>query len=285
MKASILFLTACLLPCGHSPAMAQQESWNVLEGQAIVTLPAPGGDSAIIAAKLACKEQKWSLMLAPAEGAPMVSGPISIAVDKQSFAAQATPEAGEIRIPVSRKVLDLFKSGIRLTVQLSLEGEGTNFSLRGSRRAIEAAAPLCSPRDMSAYDNVAMSPESPDVALAAKLREPEIKAFRVATASEPVISAGDLRSEDGKRILFVQLCGSSWYFGRTNCNVAGFLEGEGPDDWRLVLDAEGAAFYADPKSLTGGWPDLLAVTKTGPDLVWRWGGEEYVFAGEAVDPE
>lgn len=253
----------------------------MVEGAAAAVLPLPAENGVVVAARLQCSEQRWSLMLEPAEGRPMISGPVTIAVDGESFATSAAPQDREIAVTVPHAALEKIRSGIRLTIRLFLHGDDVIFNLRGSRRAVEAAAPLCSPRDMSAFDQVLPSAGEADMALVTALRADDIKAFRAATSSEPEIRAGTI-APGGRKVIFGQLCGSSWYFGRTGCNIAGFAAGPGPDDWKRIFDGEGRALYADPKAATAGWPALIAVSQRpeAPDIVWRWNGTQYEFLRE-----
>jgi len=276
-----LALAALFLATGPAAAQAQS-GWTAVEGKASILLPAPSAGP-VSSASLDCSGQRWSLRLQVEDGAPVVSGPVSLGVDREQFSLTAKPDSNSVLMALPAAVVERIKSGIRLSIRLSLDGPDVDFSLRGSRRAIETAAPFCSPRDMSAFEQIALSAiERPDLELARTMRTDDIKAFRAATSSEPKLNAGVLTGEGESRIVFAQLCGSSWYFGRTGCNIAGYLIGTSGEDQPVVFDGEGAALYAVPDSGNGGWPDLIAVSPgvAGADIIWRWDGSRYSFLRE-----
>ncbi len=135
----------------------------------------------------------------------------------------------------------------------------------------------CTPPDMSAYRALTFSPFSSYMAVARGLREDDIAQFRLATSSEPELTVAMAEFGNGRRALFTRLCGSSWYFGRTGCNVTGFGPAEEEDEWRVVYDSEGAALYIDHASDEYGWPDLvtLPLRGQGKASTWRWRGSQY----------
>src|SRR5690606_19489318 len=95
---------------------------------------------------------------------------------------------------------------------------------------------------------------------------------------------------DGRRVLFTRLCGSSWYFGATGCNVTGFAPGDGATTakpWRIVYDTENVHLYTDPESAEGGWRDIvtLPVGTGGSGKVWRWSGAAYALHGDLPEEE
>ena len=159
------------------------------------------------------------------------------------------------------------------------------FSLRGSKLAIEAAEPLCSKRDMSDYEAVALSPYSSYALEGRDLRKEEIALFRTATTAEPAVAAARSTDADGRSLTFVELCGSSWYYGASGCNVAIFARTGESAPWTLVYDAEGADLYLDRSALVDGWPGIIALPRKGggDEMRWTWGGSRYVVAdGEAI---
>lgn len=275
-----LILLTGLLAAGT--ASAQQE-WAAAEGRASALLPAPAAGGPVVSASLDCAEQRWSLRLQMAAGQPTVSGPVTLSIDREPFSRTASPDGPAVAIGLTGAMLERLKSGTRLSVRLSLDGPDVLFGLRGSRRAIDAAAPLCTPRDMSAYLQVLPATVEPaDRDLGARLRDNDIKAFRAATSSEPVMNVGRLAGPGSEGITFVQLCGSSWYFGRTGCNIAGYLT-SGTDSSQ-VFDGEGTALYATRESQGRAWPDLIATGPSagGPDIVWRWQDGKYQFLRQDI---
>ncbi len=87
----------------------------------------------------------------------------------------------------------------------------------------------------------------------------------------------------------MQLCGSSWYFGDSGCNVAGFAQQGADQEWKQVFDSEGVFLFDDPDHLVSGWPDLTAIPlKSGYDEYrWAWDGAAYalVKAPDGALPE
>lgn len=264
------------------PVLAQ-ERWQAAEESAESALPAPRGETTIVSASMACAEQNWSFSLTLDSAAiePGDSG-VVLQLDSNAIAAQASLSADRIDIAVPFEILDPLKRGIGLTFQFEREewdeafGQ-PRFSLIGSRAAITAMEETCSPPDMSAYRALTFSPFSSYMAVAQGLREDDIAQFRLATSSEPELSVAMAEFGAGRRVLFTRLCGSSWYFGRTGCNVTGFGPGTGEDEWRIVYDSEGAMVYVDHSSDQYGWPDLvtLPLRARGEPSVWRWSGDGY----------
>jgi hypothetical protein len=130
---------------------------------------------------------------------------------------------------------------------------------------------------MSAYRGVTFTPFSSYMALAKRLREDDLGQFRLATSSEPELTAAMAEFGDGRRVLFTRICGSSWYFGRSGCNIAGFAPDRGENEWRLVYDTEGVLLHIDDSSDEYGWPDLvtLPLRARGEASTWRWQGSHY----------
>jgi hypothetical protein len=160
------------------------------------------------------------------------------------------------------------------------------FALRGSRIAITAAQERCSLRDMSAYTPVTFTPFSSYMALARELRKDDIAGFRLSTASEPALVAAMAEFDGGRRVLFTRLCGSSWYYGASGCNVTGFAPKAAPDaGWRVVYDTENVLLYTDPATAESGWRDIVTLPARGPGSasVWRWNGSAYALFGNLPD--
>lgn len=273
---------AMMLP---RPVAAQE--WSTQSGTAVARLPPPNAASGVSGGEMRCAEQRWSLLLllAPGIGGTIAAGsarPVAaLTVGTLTVEARAAMAAEDFSIPVASELIEPLKAGARLAIEVS-ETEpplSAEFSLRGSRRAIEAAEPECSPRDMSAYDRVVLSEKSPFMPAARDLRADEIATFRTATASEPSIAAASVDLGGGHRLLFTAICGSSWYYGRSGCNMAGFAAKASDDDWSLVYDTEGVELYVDRTSATERWPDLvtLPLRGGGDELRWTWSDGRYVL--------
>lgn len=261
------------------PAAAQE--WTMEPGTAIARLPPPTRSDGVSAAELACAERRWRLVLALEPGRVLDEGArrATIVVGALEFDAPAREAASGVEIAVAGEVIEPLKGGSRLSLDIvdAVPPLSAVFSLRGSRRAIEAAEPECSPRDMSAFESVTFSEDDPAVPLAAELRRDEIAVFRKATASEPRVAAAIVDAGDDRRLLFVRICGSSWYYGRSGCNLAGLAREADDDDWAPVYDTEGVELYLDHEAGTDGWPNLVTLPMTGggDELFWTWRGERY----------
>ena len=267
-----------------SPTYAAGNDWTHIAGESAIDLPAPTQANGIFSAALRCTEQRWSLdlTLEPGREAPTDMPSAVLAVSEQKFDIVGKAAIGGISLPLGRLAIGPLKGGIRLTVDFP-EAEpalGAAFSLRGSKAAIEAAEPLCSKRDMSGYDRITLSPYSSYVLEASELRKKEIKVFKQATASDPVLAAGVSVLDDDRKLMFIETCGSSWYYGASGCNLAGFAKTTPDSGWTLVYDAEGADLYQDNGTANDGWPNLIALPKKGggDEIVWAWNGSEYAVA-------
>lgn len=267
------------------PAQAA-DRWAADEFAPRATLPAPTGATTVTGGTLSCDAQRWSLDLALAEGTPTAEGAATLDIDGRAFATRAAAAGDGIRIAVPRAAIEPLKAGIRFT--LGAEGAigaaigRPSFPLRGSRIAITAAQDRCSLRDMAAYTPVTFTPYTSHLGLARALRKGDVAAFRASTASEPELTAAMAEFDGGRRVLFTRLCGSSWYYGASGCNITGFApetEGEG---WRAVYDTENVHLHTDPRAVTDGWPDIvtLPARNVGPGLIWRWDGKGYALKGE-----
>lgn len=273
---------ALALSLASMPALSQ-ERWQAAEERAEALLPAPQGETSTLSARMVCAEQKWSFSLTtemseiePGEGA------VDLRIDGNTIPTQATFSADGLEISVPFETLDTLKRGIGLTLLFEREAWAAalgqpRFSLIGSRAAITAMEETCSPPDMSAYRALTFSPFSSYMAVARSLREDDIAQFRLATASEPELAAAMAEFGNGRRVLFTRLCGSSWYFGRTGCNVTGFGPGTDAEEWRIVYDSEGVSLHINHASDEYGWPDLvtLPLRGQGEASTWRWRGSQY----------
>lgn len=275
--------------CGWSPSVLAADRWVPVDGEATITLPDPLLAKGIAGASLACAEQKWSLRLtlSPETAAPSGEAAAKLFVGAQVFEARATLENATIAVPVAGLAIAPMKTGTR--AKITIEGVEPAleaiFPLRGSKVAIETAEPLCSKRDMSGYERIGLTPYSSYLLEAKELRKDEIELFRQATTAEPVVSAAKSVLPDGRSLLFVELCGSSWYYGASSCNVAAYSRLSDAAAWTQVYDAEGADLYLDNRTLVDGWPNLIALPKKGggDEVLWAWDGEAYgVSDGDAV---
>ena len=296
-----LFLPVLVASLFAAPvaALAQtNERWGVDDMEARAILPAPRGNSSITGATLSCTAQHWRLNLDVGEEAQ--AGDATLTVDGRAFALSPIAEPQGLAFAVPRKAIEPLKAGLRLELALP-QGEETdapvtaNFSLRGSKIALNAAQERCTPRDMSAYTPVTFTPYSSYINLGRELRQDDIAAFRLSTASEPKldVAMGEFGAEfgDKHRLLLTRLCGSSWYYGASGCNIAGFAPAD-DEGWEPVYDTENVLLYSDPKNVIDGWPDLVTLPASqkgqmvaGPGLIWRWDGKAYALKGELPDDE
>lgn len=275
--------------CGWPSLALAADRWEPVAGEAAIALPDPLQAKGIAGASLRCAEQKWSLALTLAPDAAARPGEMAakLFVGAQLFEANAQAENGGLSVPVAGLAIAPIKAGTRAKITI----EGTEpaleavFPLRGSKVAIEAAEPFCSKRDMSGYERIGLTPYSSYLLEAKELRKDEIGLFRQATSSEPIVSAAKSVMPDGRSLLFVELCGSSWYYGASGCNAAAFARLSDATEWTQVYDTEGAELYLDTNTLVDGWPNLIALPKKGggDEVLWAWGGDGYaVSEGGAV---
>lgn len=280
------------------PAMAQQpDRWVADEALATATLPHPSAGE-MASATLSCDAQRWSLVLDTGDVATPQAGSATMTVGSRAFDLD-TRLAGKLltaRLP--KEALEPLKNGSRLELDLPTAQDEPAaplvFSLRGSKLAISSAQERCSLRDMSAYQPVTFTPYSSYLNEAKALRAADIEAFVQATASQPKLDVAMAELDEGRRVLFTRLCGSSWYYGLSGCNITGFApgpadqaegdEGGGTSEpaWRPVYDTENVLLYLDQRSRSHGWSDVvtLPVGASGTGLVWRWNGRSYALKGE-----
>lgn len=252
--------------------------WLAQEGRAEAQIPVPAQAQALSGAMLSCAGQEWMLTLASDVVTLRFSDRAQMSVDGKTFFADASASPGLVRIGVPREMLDPMRKGLQLGVDfegvLAAPLGKAGFTLIGSRVAIEAVQDICSLPDMSAYRSVTFSPYSSHLNLGRELRGADIEAFAFSTASQPQLSVAMVKLDGDRRLLFTRLCGSSWYFGLTGCNVTGFAP-EGSDGWRPVYESEGAHLYLDAAASSGELPDILALPLRGPadQRRWTWAGE------------
>ncbi len=286
-----LLAASILLGFGADVFAQGSDRWAVGEAEARATLPATGDR----AATLSCEAQRWTLAFPLETDLTVDDGRTVMTVDGRPFELTAVLEDASLSLRIPREALEPLKNGTRM--ELAFSGAlatavgAPAFPLRGSKLAISAVEERCTLRDMSAYRPVTFTPFSSYLKLARELRDDDIEAFERATASQPQISVAMAEFGEGRRILFTRLCGSSWYYGLSGCNITGFApqadpvaEGDADEQtaWRAVYDTENVALYLDPKSQSHGWPDLVSLPARGPGagLVWRWDGRGYELKGD-----
>lgn len=293
--AAVLLLAFC-----WAPANAQaQTRWLTHEAEARATLPLPRGNESVAGAALSCDAQKWTLRIDYAAPVPAPVAKVLLGVDGNAFTTKAEPDRGGLAIAVPPAALEPLKAGLRLSVEFpgaDEPAETMTFALRGSHLAITAVQERCSHRDMSAYQVVSFTPYSSYIELGRTLRAEDIAAFTTATTARPDVQVAMAEFGQDRRILFTRLCGSSWYFGATGCNITGYgpaptQTAEGSDDtsdtppWRVIYDTENVHLFTDPRSTTKGWRDVVTLPARGsePGQVWRWDADGYVLHGNLPD--
>ncbi len=271
-------LTACLSGWPLLPATAA-ERWAAVEGEASADLPLPTRTKTIAGGKFTCAEQRWSLNLALAPDTAGENGErqADLTIGSSQFNLKAARKDAFISVDIPSDALPSLRSGIRMTISIAggKVRHEARFSLIGSRRVIEEIAPRCSKRDMSAYRAVIPSAFNPETALARELLETEIKAFKTATKSTPSVAAAMENIGDGRRLLVATICGSSWYYGNSGCNITVHAQRHDAA-WSRVYETEGVAMHIDPKTQSQDWPDLVALTFDGHIIVWKWMDNTYL---------
>jgi hypothetical protein len=280
-------------------AIAQPaDRWVADEAVASAALPAPAAGGGVASATLSCAEQRWSLQLDFGAASAPEAGAATMAIGSRAFDLETRLDGSILTAKVPRQAIGPLQNGSRLEIRFAeVQDEppaSLAFSLRGSKIAISSAQERCSLRDMSAYQPVTFTPYSSYINLARELRSADIDAFAQATASQPKLDVAMVELDEGRRVVFTRLCGSSWYYGLSGCNITGFApEPAGGDEggegdagkkpaWRTVYDTENVLVHLDPKSLSHGWPDVvtLPARAQGTGLVWRWNGKSYALKGE-----
>lgn len=291
MRRASLLAVVCVLV---APAMAQgSDRWTVAETEAQALLPSPRGHTQVTGAALSCATQRWRLEIST--GGEITAPDATMTVDGRAFLLGRIADADGLSYMVPRQAIEPLKAGLRL--ELAMADEVTGFSLRGSKLALAAVQERCTPRDMSAYTKVTFTPWSSYMNLGRELRQADIAAFRLSTASEPKLDVAMAEFGEGRRLLLTRLCGSSWYYGASGCNITGFAPkggsgggsgGEsGGEGWVEVYDTENVILHSDPAMVIDGWPDLVTIPAgqkgnmvAGPGLIWRWDGKNYALKGE-----
>ncbi|WP_127597999.1 hypothetical protein [Nitratireductor alexandrii] len=256
------------------------ERWTVAPFGAIAYAPPPVAARGVEAVQLDCREQRWTLLLRVAADTDAQALPDTarLRIDRSDFELERVSSGRGVALKVPRELLDPLKSGGEMSVELA-EGAAAvraRLSLRGSRKAIEAVAPKCSPRDMSAYEAIALEEIGEAVDTATKLLADEIARFRAAAGFAPQVKARRVDLDAQRALLIASLCGASSYFGDTGCNVTVHARLNAAADWHEVFNSEGMALHWDPGAATDGWPDLVALPPGEDDeFVWFWDGGGY----------
>jgi hypothetical protein len=278
------FCAAAFLLAGALPATAG-DRWEEAGSGAVAILPVPLKAAVITGGSFSCAEQRWSFRLRvdTASAAPRQETTVVVAIDGADFPAKANRSPGVATVAVPFEMLDLLKAGNRLSFAFDSE-RATVFSLKGSRAALDAVAPLCSEVDMSAYERVALSETDQAIGTAAKLMAEEAALFREATSKQPVLAAASFKVAPDAEMVFASLCGSDRYYGESGCTLSGFARQGASGDWREVYNSEGMALYLDPKTSADGWPDLVTLAEGGGAEPghWMWNGLAYEIREPAI---
>lgn len=283
---------AFLLLVAIAPVHAA-DRWEEAAGGAVAILPTPTEAKGILGGSLYCAEQKWGLLLRLAPDAAISGNSIRIGLQGEAQAFPATASAGTLQAALPAEMLEPLKEGSRMRVEAGDGALHATFALRNSGKVIDAIAPRCSPVDMSAYEEVSLLELRPAVDEARKLFAEEMALFREATDKEPTVAASEIGLDDGKRLLFGALCGSTWYYGASGCTLSGWaITGPG-GVWRQVYESDGGRLYLDRKTTHDGWPALVTLPAVnGADKTeWLWSGSAYaveathVAADEDATPE
>lgn len=279
-------ILSVLLVAGASPAAAA-DIWAADAYEARVTLPDPEPGTPVTGGTMACAADAWTLTLATRAGATVAGadGTARIAVPLGTFEAPSKAVAGGIEIAVPRAALEPLMRSTRLTIGFVGGADEVRFPLAGSRRAITAAQTLCSRIDMPAANSVPLTPYSSYLLLTRDLRRSDIDDFVDSTGGTPRLRAGMVEIDAARRLLFSEMCGSTWYYGVTGCSLIGYAPVEGkdaekPQGWRIVYETEGVYLYVDPDAAHEGWPDLLAYRADAPTQAMRWVWKERSYALE-----
>jgi hypothetical protein len=287
-------LAAALVLGIFAVAPAQAASlWEQAGSGAAAILPQPMKPEGIVGASLSCAGQEWTVLLRTgadwrnqlrgATSDSFITGAAEVSIGKTRFSMSALRTSGAIALSLPHDAMEPIRTGTTLIVEISGEAgpAAAQFVLNGSKKVLAAIEPRCSPRSMEGYELVAVSESDAAVAEARSLTKDDIEAFQLATMSEPRVEAAEKQLLGGKAMLFVRLCGSSWYFGRSGCSVSAFLRDDAQQAWLPGYENEGSNAYLDLAATTDGWPNIISVPLKGkPDLsIWRWQDGAY-----ALDP-
>jgi hypothetical protein len=275
----------CVALGAAAPAFAQS-AWTVVEGEVAALLPKPERGSPFTGGTLACSGQVWTMTLLTEPGAVVggATGTAILSVPRGDFPAKSAAVAAGVEITVPHAALEPMMASNWLTISFEAGDSRTRIALSGSRRAITAVDGACTPREMPLFNSVALTPYSSYLELARKLRREDIRDFVDSTATSPTLRAGMVEIDADRRLLFAELCGSTWYYGVSGCGLAGFApvaggDPETTDGWRLVYESEGVFLYVDPKTSVDGWPVLVSLPRRAGDeeTRWLWSADAYAM--------
>ena len=137
---------------------------------------------------------------------------------------------------------------------------------------------------MSSYEAVIFSETDRGVEPARKLLEGEIRVFQAETKKLPTLAAAMIDLEAGMKLVFVKLCGSNSYYGKSGCNLTGFASKGKTGQWEQVYSTDGVLLYTDPRVFANGWPELLTLPMSGGRLRWNGSGYAVIDPIVAEDP-
>lgn len=275
-----------------TPAGAQTV-WTAPEGQSYAMLPEPEPGTPVTGGVLLCNAQVWTLSLAMEPGATLqgVGGHATLTARSLPFSVESAGTSAGVDLNIPYVALEPMKAGTRL--QIEFEGEPpVRFPLTGSRRAITTVEGACPPRQLPTENLIELIAGSQHLELGRQLRSDDIKDFVISTNDLPDLRVAMVELEQNRQLFFVEICGSSWYYGVSGCNLSGFTQlavGSPETDpdrpylegWQQVFESEGAHMYTVPDQVIDGWPNLIAVPlKPGfPDKLWTWTGQRYSVEG------
>jgi hypothetical protein len=286
----ILPVSLALLAAAAAPAAAA-DVWTADPHEARVTLPDPQPGTPVTGGTMACAADAWTLTLFTDTGASVAgaTGTARIVVPLGTFEAPSTAVPAGIEIAVPRAALEPLMRSTRLSISFVGGTDEIRFPLAGSRRAITAAQGLCSKVEMPLANSVPLTPYSSYLLLTRALRRSDIADFALSTAETPRLRAGMVEIGEGRRLLFSEMCGSTWYYGASGCSLIGYAPVEGkdaekPEGWRSVYETEGVYLYVDPEMAHEGWPDLLAYSAAAPTeaMRWTWKDGSYVMEDDTA---
>lgn len=282
----ILLASLALAVAGAAPAAAA-DVWTADPYEARVTLPDPEPGTPVTGGTMACAAETWTLTLATRIDAIVAgaTGTARIVVPLGTFEAPSKAVPAGIEIAVPRAALEPLMRSTRLSIGFAGGTDEVRFPLAGSRRAITAAEALCSKVEMPVANSVPLTPYSSYLLLTRDLRRSDIEDFVMSTADAPRLRAGMVEIGEGRRLLFSEMCGSTWYYGASGCSLIGYAPVEGkdaakPEGWRIVYETEGVYLYVDPDAAHEGWPDLLAYAAAAPTEAMRWTWKDGSYALE-----
>jgi hypothetical protein len=276
---------------GATLPAAAQTAWTAVEGEARAILPKPERGSPFTGGTLACAGQIWTMTLATEIGVFVngATGTVVLSVPRGDFPSKSVAVPAGVEITVPHMALEPLMASNRLTIRFEGGDTETRLPLAGSRRAVTAVDALCSPREMPLVNSVALTPFSSYIELARGLRKDDIRDFIDSTADIPTLKAGMVEIDAERRLLFAELCGSTWYYGISGCGLTGYAPVIGADQtksegWKLAFESEGVFLYVDPNTSVGGWPVLVSLPKRAGDVEtrWVWTGEAYAISGTEI---